>query len=189
MSTLAPPTAGGGVSVNPKYKKKVQMIPELGNFSLMLALCLALVQSVFPIAGSFRANARWMALAKPAAAGQFLFVAVSFASWCIHLSPTILGDLCRAEFESLLPATTELPAPGAATKVHCCWILMLTVWTLRQYIQRPIARRNQARVIGVMGLISIGSCASCCFTSNRSTAHCRRRRKARISTPCCKTSA
>ena len=30
------------------------MIPEIGNLSLMLALCLALIQGIFPIAGSFR---------------------------------------------------------------------------------------------------------------------------------------
>ena len=55
------------------------MIPELGNLSLMLALCLALVQSIFPITGSFRGNERWMALARPAAMGQFFFVSVAFA--------------------------------------------------------------------------------------------------------------
>lgn len=56
------------------------MIPELGNFSLMLALCLALVQGSLPIAGSFRGNARWMALARPAATGQFVFISIAFAA-------------------------------------------------------------------------------------------------------------
>ena len=55
------------------------MIPEIGNFSLMLALALALLQGVIPIAGSFRGNANWMALARTAAAGQCTFVTIAFA--------------------------------------------------------------------------------------------------------------
>ena len=54
------------------------MIPELGQFSLVLALCLALVQSVLPIAGAARGNAAWMSVARPAAQGQFVFVAIAF---------------------------------------------------------------------------------------------------------------
>ena len=46
------------------------MIPELGNFSVMLALCLALVLGIFPIAGSFSRNVRWMALARPVEIGR-----------------------------------------------------------------------------------------------------------------------
>ena len=38
------------------------MIPETGNFALMLALCVALAQAILPIAGSFNGNQRWMAL-------------------------------------------------------------------------------------------------------------------------------
>ena len=55
------------------------MIPEIGNFALMLALCVALAQGILPIAGSFNGNRRWMALARPAAAGQFLLVTVAFS--------------------------------------------------------------------------------------------------------------
>ena len=54
------------------------MIPELGQFALALALCLALVQCVLPIAGAARGNAAWMAVARPAAQGQFVFVAIAF---------------------------------------------------------------------------------------------------------------
>ena len=43
------------------------MFIELGHFALILALVVALVQSVVPIAGAARGNAAWMAAAKPAA--------------------------------------------------------------------------------------------------------------------------
>jgi cytochrome c-type biogenesis protein CcmF len=54
------------------------MIPELGNFSLMLAMTLALVQGILPIAGSFQGNARWMNVARPAATAQCLFITIAF---------------------------------------------------------------------------------------------------------------
>src|SRR4030065_2230668 len=54
------------------------MIPDLGHFSLILALLLALVQGVLPLVGAARNNPAWMAVARPAARGQFLFVAFAF---------------------------------------------------------------------------------------------------------------
>src|SRR5262245_37651844 len=54
------------------------MIPEIGQFSLILALFLALIQAALPLAGAARGRADWMALARPAAAGQFVFVAIAF---------------------------------------------------------------------------------------------------------------
>jgi cytochrome c-type biogenesis protein CcmF len=55
------------------------VIPELGQFALILALCLALIQATLPLIGAAQARAEWMALARPAAAGQFVFVAIAFA--------------------------------------------------------------------------------------------------------------
>ena len=145
------------------------MIPELGNFSLMLALCLALVQSVFPIAGSFRGNARWMALAKPAAAGQFLFVAFSFA--CLVYS-FIANDFSVTYVEqnsnSLLPVYYRIAGTwGGHEGSLLLWILMLTVWTFAVSIfSGQLPDETKARVIGVMGLISIGFLCFLLFTSN-----------------------
>ena len=145
------------------------MIPELGNFSLMLALCLALVQSIFPIAGSFRGNARWMALAKPAAAGQFLFVAFSFA--CLVYS-FIANDFSVTYVEqnsnSLLPVYYRIAGTwGGHEGSLLLWILMLTVWTFAVSIfSGQLPDETKARVIGVMGLISIGFLCFLLFTSN-----------------------
>ena len=54
------------------------MIPEIGHFALIIALCLALVQTIVPILGAQTHTVQWMAVAKPAAHGQFLFVAISY---------------------------------------------------------------------------------------------------------------
>ena len=50
------------------------MIPELGQFALVLALLLAAAQAVFGLWGAHRADARWMAVVRPAVAGQFVLI-------------------------------------------------------------------------------------------------------------------
>jgi len=55
------------------------MIPELGHFALIIALLLALTQAILPLYGAQRGNFTLMAVARPAAQGQFVFVAVAFA--------------------------------------------------------------------------------------------------------------
>ena len=56
------------------------MIPELGHFALVLAFLLALVQSSLPLVGASRNDPRLMGLARPAAEGQMLFIALAFAA-------------------------------------------------------------------------------------------------------------
>ena len=46
------------------------MTPELGQLALILALLLALTQSILPLIGAWRGNHALMAVARPAAAGQ-----------------------------------------------------------------------------------------------------------------------
>ena len=54
------------------------MIPELGHFALVLALCLSVIQTVVPIYGAYRGRDHLMAVAVPAARAQFLFVLIAF---------------------------------------------------------------------------------------------------------------
>ena len=54
------------------------MIPEIGNFSLILALLLAITQGTLPIIGAARGIPSWMALARPVVQGQFIFVLIAF---------------------------------------------------------------------------------------------------------------
>ncbi len=55
------------------------MIPELGHVALILALSLALIQATLPIIGAHRRIASWVAVARPAALGQLLFMLISYA--------------------------------------------------------------------------------------------------------------
>ena len=56
------------------------MIAELGHFSLILALCMALVLGILPIVGAFRNQAGWVAVARPAAFAQLLFMDLAYES-------------------------------------------------------------------------------------------------------------
>src|SRR3546814_12338392 len=55
------------------------MIAELGQIALILALIMALVQAALPMLGAARNDAALMALARPAAYAQLLFLALAFA--------------------------------------------------------------------------------------------------------------
>lgn len=145
------------------------MIPELGNFSLMLALCLALVQSTIPLAGSFRGNARWMALARPTAAGQFVFLSISLA--CLIYS-FISNDFSvtnvASNSNSTLPVYYRIAASwGSHEGSILLWSWMLVMWTFAvAMFSRQLPDETVARVLAVMGLITAGFLMFTLFTSN-----------------------
>ena len=53
------------------------MIVELGHFALVLALAVAVLQSVLPMIGAWKRWGGWMAVAEPAAITQLMLVALS----------------------------------------------------------------------------------------------------------------
>lgn len=145
------------------------MIPELGNFAVMIALCMALAQSILPIAGSFSRNTRWMALARPAATGQFVFVTFAFA--CLvysFVNNDFSVSYVASNSNSLLPLYYRVAGTwGGHEGSLLLWIEMLAVWTFAvSLFSRQLPDETVARVIGVMGLISIGFLCFLLFTSN-----------------------
>ncbi len=145
------------------------MIPELGQFSLVLALCLALLQSVLPIAGAARGNAVWMSVARPAAQGQFVFVAIAFGclAWSfVNNDFSVLNVATNSN--SLLPLEYRIAATwGSHEGSLLLWVSMLALWTLAVSVfSRHLPEDVVARVIGVMGLVSVGFLAFMLFTSN-----------------------
>ena len=54
------------------------MIPELGHFALILALCISIAQTAFTLLGAHFGYSRWIALARPTAYAQFAFVMLSY---------------------------------------------------------------------------------------------------------------
>lgn len=145
------------------------MIPEIGNFSLMLALSLALIQGLLPIAGSFRGNERWMALARPAAAGQFVFVSLAFVCLVVSFVNNDFSVLYVASnSNSHLPVYFRVAGTwGGHEGSLLLWSEMLVMWTFAVALfSRQLPEETVARVLGVMGLVSVGFLCFMLFTSN-----------------------
>jgi cytochrome c-type biogenesis protein CcmF len=135
------------------------MIPEIGNFALMVATAVALVLGTLPIVGAARGNLRWMALARPAA--RLLFVLVVVAAGCLVAS--LVGndftDLYVAEVSSrALPLPYKLAAFwGGHEGSMLLWLLILSFWMFAVSVfSRHLPREMVARILGVMGLIALG---------------------------------
>jgi len=145
------------------------MIPELGHFSLIVALMLALLQGVLPIWGAARGNAVLMGLARPVAAGQFVFVAIAFCALAYAFLTSDFSVLYVAQnSNSHLPAHYRFAALwGGHEGSILLWTFLLTIWTIAVgQFSKHLPQEMVARVIGVMGLISVGFLLFMLFASN-----------------------
>jgi cytochrome c-type biogenesis protein CcmF len=145
------------------------MIPELGQFALALALAVAVVQAVLPIAGAAKGNAAWMAVARPAAQAQALLVAFAFG--CLTYA-FVANDFSvayvAAHSNSALPLHYRIAGVwGGHEGSLLLWALMLGVWmTAASVFSSHLPDEMTARVLGVMGVVSAGFLAFMLFTSN-----------------------
>lgn len=145
------------------------MIPELGHFSLILALCVALVLGTLPIIGAFRGLSGWIAVARPAAFAQWLCMLVAYG--CLTYS-SLIHDFSVAYIAH--NSNTALPTLylvsgvwGAHEGSLLLWGLVLSCWTvLVARFSKSIPAATVARVLGVMGLVSIGFLLFLLLTSN-----------------------
>ena len=145
------------------------MIPELGHFSLILALCLAFILGIVPMAGAFRGDTRLMSLSRPLAQGQFLFVAFAFG--CLVYS-FVASDFSVQNVA--LNSNTKLPVYyrvtaswGSHEGSLLLWVLMLTGWTFAVSIfSRNLPLEVISRVLAVLGLIAVGFYLFMLITSN-----------------------
>jgi len=145
------------------------MIPELGHFLLWLALGTALVLATLPMIGAARGNAAWMALARPAALLQFVFVVGAFA--CLvaaFVNHDFSVDYVANNSNSALPLYYRLSGVwGGHEGSMLLWQVMLVSWTLAvalfsRHLPQPVA----ARILAVMGWLAVGFLLFTIFTSN-----------------------
>jgi cytochrome c-type biogenesis protein CcmF len=145
------------------------LIPELGNFALALALALAAAQGTLPLVGAWRGNARWMTLAQRAALAQALFVTLAFAA-LVHAF--VVNDFSvsyvAANSNSRLPLEYRVAAVwGGHEGSVLLWAQMLALWTAAVCrFSGALPAAVAARVLAVMGLVSLGFLAFLLFTSN-----------------------
>ena len=135
------------------------MIPEIGHFSLILALLVALTLGSFPIIGAARGNSVWMGLAKPLSALQFALVAFSFLCLAYAFATKDYSVMYVANnSNSQLPLQFRIAAVwGGHEGSLLLWALILSIWTLAvSLFSKHIPDDMRARILGVMGLISVG---------------------------------
>ena len=145
------------------------MIPEIGHYALILALALALAQAVLPPLGARLGDAGWMALARPAAGGQF--VCVSLALACLAHAFAV------SDFSVAVVAGNSHSAKPLLYKLTGVWgnhegSMLLWVWILAAYglavagFGRNLPPSFRARVLGVQALIGLGFLVFLVATSN-----------------------
>ena len=135
------------------------MIPEIGHFSLILALLVALTLGSFPIIGAARGNTVWMGLAKPLSALQFALITFSFLCLAYAFAAKDYSVVYVANnSNSQLPLQFRIAAVwGGHEGSLLLWALILSVWTLAvSLFSKHIPDAMRARILGVMGLISVG---------------------------------
>ncbi|WP_438284586.1 heme lyase CcmF/NrfE family subunit [Pseudomonas alabamensis] len=145
------------------------LVPELGQLAMILALCFAGVQASLPLIGAWRGDRLWMALARPAAWGQFGFLVVAFAC----LTQAFLTDNFSVAYvannsNSALPWYYKFSAVwGAHEGSLLLWALILGGWTFAVSVcSRQLPQVMLARVLAVMGMISVGFLTFLIATSN-----------------------
>jgi cytochrome c-type biogenesis protein CcmF len=145
------------------------MIPELGQFSLILAFCLSIILGAFSIVGAHRNNLLWMSLARPLTAGVFVFLGISI----LILAHAFATDDFSVQFvaqhsNSALPLRYKLTAVwGGHEGSFLLWTFMLAGWMLAVAIfSKSVPIDFVARVLGVLGFLCGGYILFMLATSN-----------------------
>ncbi|MGR3806387.1 heme lyase CcmF/NrfE family subunit [Pasteurella testudinis] len=145
------------------------MIAELGNYALALGLALAVLLTLLPAYGCLKNNSTLMALAKPMTFSLFLCLTFSF----IALSYLFAVNDFSVQYivnnsNTNLPLHYRLSAVwGSHEGSLLLWIWLLSLWGAAVAVfSKSLPQEAIARVLAVMGLISIGFLVFIIFTSN-----------------------
>lgn len=145
------------------------MIPELGHFALILALLLSVLLATLPLVGVVTKTAWLSASGRSLAVGQFVFILFSF----VCLGHAFVNDDFTVQYvanhsNSLLPIQYKISAIwGGHEGSLLLWSLTLAGWTIAVAVfSQQLPREMLARVLAIMGMISIGFLLFILITSN-----------------------
>jgi cytochrome c-type biogenesis protein CcmF len=145
------------------------MIPEIGQIALILALMLAVTQATLPLIGAARGVPQLIALARPTAQAQFIFVALAFCCLAYSFINNDFSVLNVAtNSNSLLPLQYRLAATwGSHEGSLLLWTFMLSIWMVAVTLfSNHLPKEMVARVLAVMAVISTGFLLFMLLTSN-----------------------
>ena len=145
------------------------MLPEIGQVALVLALVAATVQTVMPLLGAQRNLPAWMALARPAAWLQVGLIAFAYVllTWAFT-SQDFSVRYVAENSNTLLPMIYRITAVwGGHEGSLLLWVLIIALWNAAvARWSHSLPPKVTARVLGVMGAVSLGFLAFTIFTSN-----------------------
>jgi cytochrome c-type biogenesis protein CcmF len=145
------------------------MAAEAGSFALILALFIALMQSIVPFAAMKRREPAIAAFVRQAALSQFLFIAVAFG--CLtyaFVTSDFSVQVVAANSHTLKPLLYKISGVwGNHEGSMLLWVLILALFGAAVALfGGNIPDRLQANVLGVHGLIGLGFLAFIVATSN-----------------------
>jgi cytochrome c-type biogenesis protein CcmF len=145
------------------------MIPELGHFSLILALCFSLLLMTIPLLGVYLNKPDWVLSYRSFVFGQFLFTAVAYLILAFSFLSDDFTVLYVANNSSLaLPWFYKLCAVwGAHEGSMLLWVSILSLWTLfvtlfKGELDTPFL----THVLAVLAFIGVGFYLFLLTTSN-----------------------
>jgi cytochrome c-type biogenesis protein CcmF len=145
------------------------MIVEIGHYALVLALALAIMQSVLPFWGARVHDARLMAVARPAAMTQFAFVALSYAAltYAHVVSDFSLVNVVENS-HSTKPLIYKISGVwGNHEGSMMLWVLILTLsGAAMAAFSRAIPPRLLADALSVQGVLGAAFLLFILLTSN-----------------------
>ncbi|MYM59833.1 heme lyase CcmF/NrfE family subunit [Vibrio sp. OCN044] len=145
------------------------MIVEIGHFALIVSLAMAVLLSILPLIGASRNNILLMNTARPLSWGMFLLLALSFGVllWAFYSNDFTLTYVATNS-NSQLPWYYRLTAVwGAHEGSLLLWVLIQAIWTVAvATFSRGMPQESVARVLAVMGMISVGFLLFIIVTSN-----------------------
>jgi cytochrome c-type biogenesis protein CcmF len=145
------------------------MIPEIGHFFVIVGLAFAIVLAVAPMVGIHKNNSALIALAKPAAIGQFIFFLISFLILVYSFTVNDFSvKYVAANSNTQLPMIYKVSATwGAHEGSLLLWALILAGWTFAVALfNGKLPEDMIARILAVLGVVSIGFTLFILITSN-----------------------
>ena len=145
------------------------MIAEVGNYALALGLAISLLLAILPLWGAERGNEQLMSLARPMTYGLFLALTVSFLTlFYLFAVNDFTVQYVVNNSNTNLPLQYRLSAVwGSHEGSLLLWIWLLTLWGAAVALfSKQLPQEAVARVLGIMGMITIGFLLFVLFTSN-----------------------
>lgn len=145
------------------------LITELGYFSLLLALVLAMLQAILPAIGVIKHQVQWQRLAPSLAMAQFLAMAVSFLALIAGFLYNDFSLVYVAKHSnSLMPWYYKLSATwGGHEGSLLLWMTILATWCMLVAVfSRGLPLQMRARVLSILGGVQVMMLAMMIFTSS-----------------------